>query len=213
MPYPSDLKIDEYSAIRQNGCVPLAWLAMLRDAGEIDAPPAQPGAPASFWGWETTPWEATDSLDRAISVLQRDDYFWAYFNILSLLLEEVQQVPTEETISVDVSSFAAQSPERETAARDAGLNFRAVLRLLVRGEREAALAALRDLSAALNLDSGLPFTGDLQRDVQALGGSEAALQEFTWSLIGEVYEGPPEREEWYRPEHYRANFWHWLAES
>src|SRR5690242_20554073 len=36
MPYPSYLNIDEYSAIRQNGCVPLAWLAALRDAQPLD---------------------------------------------------------------------------------------------------------------------------------------------------------------------------------
>jgi hypothetical protein len=165
-----------------------------------------------FGGWETTPWEATDSLDRTINILQKDDYLWAYFNILSLLLEEVQQVPTEETITLDVSEFAALGPDREQAAREASTNFRAVLRLLHRGEREDALAALRDLSAALNLDAGLPFTGTLAGDRAALGGPDALLQELTWSLIGEKYEGPPERAEWYTPAHYRVNFWHWLNE-
>ena len=91
MPYPAYLRIDEYSTLWQNGCVPIAWLAMLRDAGSMD----QPGG--AFFGWETTPWEATDSIDRTINVLQKDEYLWSYFNILSLLLDEVQQVPTEET--------------------------------------------------------------------------------------------------------------------
>jgi len=122
-------------------------------------------------------------------------------------------VHTEEPISVDVSEFAAVDPAREQAARAASDNFRAMLRMLHRGERDAALTALRRLSAALNLDAGLPFTGDLDADIAALGGSESALQELTWSVMGEVYEGPPEREEWYTPEHYRINFWHWLAAS
>ncbi|HET7075819.1 MAG TPA: hypothetical protein VFM49_00065 [Chloroflexia bacterium] len=205
MPYPSYLNIDEYSAIRQNGCIPLAWLAALRDAQPVDT------EAGGFWGWESTPWETTDSIDRAINVLQRDEYLWAYFNILSLLLEEIQQVPTEEPISFDVSEFAAVDPAREQAARGASDNFRAMLRMLHRGERDAALAALRQLSADLNLDAGLPFTGDLDADIAAMGGSENALQELTWSIMGEIYEGPAERAEWYTPEHYRINFWHWLA--
>jgi hypothetical protein len=130
-----------------------------------------------------------------------------------LLLEEIQQVPTEEPISFDVSEVAAVDPAREQAARGASDNFRAMLRMLHRGERDAALAALRQLSADLNLDAGLPFTGDLDADIAAMGGSENALQELTWSIMGEIYEGPAERAEWYTPEHYRINFWHWLAAS
>ena len=147
-----------------------------------------------------------------INVLQKDPYFWSYFNILSLLLEEVQQVPTEEPITVEVAEFAAISAERAQAARAASTDFRAMLRMLHRGEREEALAALRRLSAGLNLDAGLPFTGDLQADIAALGGPDQALQELTWSLIGEMYDGPPERAEWFTPEHYRTNFWNWLTE-
>jgi hypothetical protein len=206
MPYPAYLRIDEYSTLWQNGCVPLAWLAMLRDAGSIDQPSG------AFFGWETTPWEATDSIDRTINVLQKDEYLWSYFNILSLLLDEVQQVPTEETITLDVSEFAGQDPASAAAALAAADDFRAVLRLLHRGECSQALTALRELSARLNLDRGLPFTGSLAQDIADLGGPDAALQELTWSLMGEIYEGPPERVEWYTPEHYQLNFWHWLAE-
>ncbi len=209
MPYPAHLRIDEYSAIRQNGCIPLAWLAVLRDAQPLDLATA----PGTFWGWQSTPWEATDSIDRTINVLQKDEYLWSYFNILSLLLDEIQQVPTEETIAVDVSAFAAVDAVRAQAARAASDDFRAMLRLLHRGERDAALTALRQLSAGLNLDAGLPFTGSLDADIAAMGGPQAALQELTWSLIGEVYEGPTERVEWFTAEHYRANFWHWLGET
>ncbi|HUS17361.1 MAG TPA: hypothetical protein VM536_20385 [Chloroflexia bacterium] len=205
MPYPAYLRIDEHSQIRQNGCIPLAWLGLLRDAGELDTPEG------GFLGWETTPWEATDSLDRIINILQKDTYLWSYFNILSLLLDEVQQVPTEETITLDVTAFAGVDADRERDARNAGNDFRGMLRLLARGEREAALSALRDLSARLNLDVGLPFTGDLVQDVAALGGPDTALQEFTWSIMGEIYEGPDERQEWYTAAHYRTNFWYWLV--
>ena len=208
MPYPAYLKIAEHSTIWQNGCLPLAWLALLRDAGPLEGAAVTGG----FWGWETTPWEATDSIDRTINVLQKDKYLWSYFNILSLLLDEVQQVPTEETISLDISEFAAISAAHETAARGASADFRAMLRLLHRGERDAALAALRALSAGLNLDAGLPFTGTLEGDIAALGGPAPALQELTWSVMGEMYEGPPERVEWYTAEHYRINFWSWLGE-
>lgn len=207
MPYPAILTIGEYSELRQNGCIPLAWLAMLRDAGEIET------ASGGFWGWETTPWEATDSIDRAINILQRDPYLWDYFNILSLLLDELQQVPTEETVRLDVSEFAALDATRAAAAREASNSFRAMLRLVHRGEKDAAYAALRDLSAALNMDPGLPFTGSVMADVSALNGPETALQEFTWSIMGELYDGPPERGDWYTAAHYRANFWHWLNEG
>jgi len=213
MPYPAYLQIGEYSLLRQNGCLPLAWLALLRDARPVANARPEDGPPGGFWGWETTPWEATDSLDRAINILQQDDYLWSYFNILSLLLDEVQQVPTEELVSLEVAQFAALGPEREAGAENAGADFRAMLRLLHRGERDAALAALRSLSGRLNLDAGLPFTGDRAADIAALGGPATALQELTWSLIGEIYEGPPERVAWYTPGHYQANFWHWLAQE
>lgn len=206
MPYPSYLTIDEYSSIRQNGCLPLAWLAMLRGAE-----PLLNSEATGFGGWQTTPWEATDSIDRAINILQRDEYLWAYFNILSLLLDEIQQVPTEEDVVVDASEFAAIAPEREEAVRAASDNFRQVLRLLHRGERDEALAALRELSAQLNLDRGLPFTGSLKDDIAALGGTDTALQELTWSIMGEIYEGPEERAPWYSADHYRDNFWDWIA--
>src|SRR5689334_12762023 len=100
MPYPTYLTIDDHRPIWQNGCLPLAWLALLRDAE-----PLTNAEGTGFGGWHTTPWEATDSIDRAINVLQRDAYFWAYFDVLSLLLDEIQQVPTEEDIVVDVSEF------------------------------------------------------------------------------------------------------------
>jgi hypothetical protein len=122
-------------------------------------------------------------------------------------------VPTEETVRLDVSEFAALDATRAEAAREASNNFRAMLRLVNRGERDAAYAALRDLSAALNMDPGLPFTGSVMADVGALGGPEAALQEFTWSIMGELYDGPSERVDWYTADHYRANFWHWLDEG
>jgi len=204
MPYPAYLTIGEYSELEQNGCIPLAWLALLRDAGALDTPSG------GFGGWETTPWEATDSLDRVINVLQSDPYLWEYFSILSLLLDELQQVPTEETIQLNVSEFAALDAAHEAAARAASDDFRAMLRLVHRGERDAAYTALRELSARLTLDRGLPFTGGLPADIALLEGPETALQELTWAVMGEVYDGPPERAPWYKAAHYRANFWHWL---
>jgi hypothetical protein len=205
MPYPAYLSIDDYSDLWQNGCVPLAWLALLRDAE-----PLLNSTASGFGGWRTTPWEATDSLDRTINVLQRDPYFWAYFNVLSLLLDEIQQVPTEEDITIDASEFASISPEREEAVRGSSEQFREMLRMLHRGERDAALQALRDLSAALNLDKGLPFTGTLAGDIAALGGPAPALQELTWSIMGEMYDGPEERTEWYTAQYYLENFWGWI---
>ena len=46
MPYPAYLRIDEYSVIWQNGCIPLTWVALLRDAQPLES-----DAPAGgFWG-------------------------------------------------------------------------------------------------------------------------------------------------------------------
>src|SRR5439155_23999671 len=94
----SYLTLAEFSNIWQNGCIPLAWLALFRQAEALDEAPDADVGEGGFWGYRTTAWEATDSLDRAIAILQRRPYLWSYFNVLALFLEEVQQLPTEEEI-------------------------------------------------------------------------------------------------------------------
>ena len=121
-------------------------------------------------------------------------------------------MPTEETISSTSRSSRGRtrraprprSPPPTTSGPCCGCCTAANARRRSR--------RLRELSARLNLDRGLPFTGSLAQDIADLGGPEAALQELTWSLIGEMYEGPPERAEWFTPEHYRTQFLELVAE-
>lgn len=212
MNYRSYLTLAEFSDIWQNGCVPLGWLALFRDAEPLDAAPDADDAGSGFWGYRTTAWEATESLDLTIAILQRDPYLWAYFNVLALLLEEVQQLPTEEEITLDCSEFAAAGPDREAAARAARDGWRDAVRLVQAGEADEARAAFRVLAAGLSLDQGLPFSGDLAQDVAELGGRTAALEELIWTITGEMYEGPEERLDFFTPEALQAAYWPWLAD-
>jgi hypothetical protein len=212
MSYRSYLTLAELSDIWQNGCIPLAWLAMFRNAEALDEAPDADDAGTGFWGYRTSAWEAIDSLDRTIAILQKQPYVWAYFNVLALLLEEVQQLPSEEEVTLDCSEFAGVSPDRAAAAREAVDNWREIVRQVQRGENEEALVALQALSGALSLDQGLPFTGDLTRDVMELGGRATALEELMWTLTGEIYEGPEERIDLYTPENLQAYYWTWLAD-
>jgi hypothetical protein len=211
MSYRSYLTLDELSDIWQNGCIPLSWLALCRSAEPLDEAPDADDSGAGFWGYRTSAWEAIDSLDRAIAILQKQPYLWAYFNVLALLLEEVQQLPSEEEITIDCSEFAQHSPERAEAARAAAENWRLVMRHVQHGEIEEALGTLRALSDAVSLDQGLPFTGDLERDVVVLGGRTTALEELVWTVIGEIYEGPEERLEFFTPKWLQTYYWTWLA--
>ncbi len=208
----SYLTLAELSDIWQNGCIPLGWLALLREAELLDAAPDEDDAGGGFWGYRTTAWEAIDSLDRSIAILQRDPYLWAYFDVLALLLEEVQQLPTEEEITLDCSEFAAASPERAAAAQAARDGWREAVRLVQAGQGAEALVAFRTLSDSLSLDQGLPFSGDLVQDVTELGGATAALEELIWTLTGEIYEGPEERIDLFAPEVMRDVYWPWLAD-
>jgi hypothetical protein len=214
MSYRSYLTLAEFSDIWQNGCIPLGWLALFRDGEPLDAAPDADDRGGGFWGYRTTAWEATDGLDRAIAILQRDPYLWAYFNVLAVLLEEVQQLPTEEEITLDCSEFAAAGPDREAAARAAVDGWREAVRLVQAGpeQAEAARAAFRELSDRLSMDQGLPFTGDLDQDVAELGGRTAALEELIWAITGEMYEGPEERLDFFAPQALLAAYWPWLEE-
>jgi hypothetical protein len=214
MNYRSYLTLAEFSDIWQNGCIPLGWLALFRDGEPLDAAPDADDTGGGFWGYRTSAWEAIDSLDRAIAILQRDPYLWSYFNVLALLLEEVQQLPTEEEITLDCSEFAAAGPDREAAARAAVDGWRDAVRLVQAGpeEADAARAAFRVLAEGLSLDQGLPFTGDLAADVAELGGRTAALEELIWTITGEMYEGPEERLDLFTPEAMEAAYWPWLIE-
>jgi len=212
MSYRSYLTLDEFSDIWQNGCIPLGWLALCRSAEALVEAPDGDYTGAGFWGYRTSVWEALDSLDRAIAILQKQPYLWSYFDVLALFLEEVQQLPTEEEITIDCSEFAQHSPERAQAARDAAENWRQVMRHVQHGEQEEALAALRALSDVVSLDQGLPFTGDLERDVVVMGGRTTALEELVWTIVGEIYEGPEERLEFFTPDWLQTNYWPWLAD-
>lgn len=212
MSYRSYLTLDELSDIWQNGCIPLSWLALCRNAEALEEAPDADDSGAGFWGYRTTAWEAIDSLDRAIAILQKQPYLWAYFDVLALLLEEVQQLPSEEEITIDCAEFAQHSPEREQAAREAAENWRQVMRHVQYGEIQEALVALRALSDAVSLDQGLPFSGDLERDVVVLGGRTSTLEELVWTIVGEIYEGPEERLEFFSFEHLQTQYWPWLAD-
>ena len=211
MPHRSYLTFAELSDIWQSGCVPLAWLALFRHGEALDEAPDGGGPATDFWGYRTTVWEATDSLDRAIAILQKQPYLWSIFNVLSLFLEELQQLPSEEAILLDCAEFAEAGEGRARAARAAADSWRLVVRRVQQGELEEALATLRSLSTSLSLDEGLPFSGDLARDVAELGGRTAAREEFLWTITGEMYEGPEERVEFFTAENVEANYWPWLV--
>ena len=208
----SYLTFAEFSDVWQNGCIPLAWLPLFRDGEALDDAPDADAAEGGFWGWRTTVWEATNSLDRTIAILQKQPYLWAYFHVLAWFLEELQQLPSEEEITLDCSEFAAAGPEREAAARGAVDGWREAIRLTQRGEDVAALDALRALSNSLSLDQGLPFSGDLASDVAELGGRSAAREELVWTITGEIYEGADERIDLFTPESLEANYWPWLLD-
>ena len=212
MSYRSYLTLAEFSDIWQNGCIPLGWLALFRDSEALDAAPDEDDSGSGFWGYRTSAWEATDSLDRAIAILQRDPYLWAYFDVLALLLEEVQQLPTEEEITLDCSEFAAAGAARADAARAALEDWREAVRLVQAGQADEALVAFRALSDSLSMDQGLPFSGDLAQDVAELGGRTAAREELIWTLLGEIYEGPEERLDFFTPETLESAYWPWLAD-
>jgi hypothetical protein len=208
----SYLTLAEFSDIWQNGCIPLAWLAMFRNAEALDEAPDADDQGGGFWGYRTSAWEAIESLDKTIAILQRQSYLWAYFNVLALFLEEVQQLPTEEEVALDCSEFAARSPAQATAAAQAVDDWRAVMRLVQQGDTDGALTALRTLSNSVSLDQGLPFSGDLAQDVAELGGRTAAREELVWTIVGEIYEGPEERLDLFTPEALQAAYWSWLAD-